>query len=278
MKFMNQARLFGSYQEEAGGEDAAGGGGDAGGDAAAVAEMAGADGGKDDKGGDENAAPEWLLGKYHTEGKSIEEATTEQAKAYTELSSKFGAFTGAPEDYEISLSEELTESGITMDKDDPMVQEAMKFAKESNMSQDGLNGMLNLYAMQLASEQQADVDFKAEQMNALGPQGESRIKNIQQWAGKNLDPEMVSNLENMATSVESVKAIERLISMTRGAPVDADDTNANPGATAEDVKAMQFEKDEHGNRKINTDPEFRKRYEKLRDDVFGTGEHREMVG
>jgi hypothetical protein len=279
MKFMNQARLFGTYQEEAGGEDAGGGGGDAppaaDDDAAAVAAMAKGDA---PPSGDAPTAPEWLLGKYHTEGKSVEEATTEQAKAYNELSGKFGAFTGAPEEYAIALSEELTEAGVTMDKDDPMVEAAMKFAKESNMSQEGLSGMLNLYAMQMAAEQQADTEYKAEQMKALGPNAESRIQNIQQWAGKNLDPETVASLEGMATSVESVKAIERLISMTRGAAVDVDNTVPAAGAGAEDVAAMQFEKDGNGNRRIQTDPAFKARYQKLRNEVYGTDEHRVMVG
>lgn len=287
MKFMNQARLFGSYQEEAGGEESGGGGGGdappaAGDDAAAVAAMAKGDkppaGDAPPASGDAPTAPEWLLGKYHTEGKSVEEATTEQAKAYNELSGKFGAFTGAPEEYAIALSEELTEAGVTMDKDDPMVEAAMKFAKESNMSQEGLNGMLNLYATQIAAEQQADTDYKAEQMAALGPSGESRIENIQQWAGKNLDAETVTSLEGMATSVESVKAIERLISMTRGAAVDVDNTAPAGGAGAEEVAAMQFEKDDHGNRRIQTDPAFKARYQKLRNEVYGTEEHRVMVG
>lgn len=285
MEFMNQARLFGSYQEEAGGEDAGGGGGGdappAGDDAGTVAAMAKGDTpptGDTPPAGEAPTAPEWLLGKYHTEGKSVEEATTEQAKAYNELSGKFGAFTGAPEEYAIALSEELTEAGVTMDKDDPMVEAAMKFAKESNMSQEGLSGMLNLYGMQLAAEQQADIDYKAEQMAALGPSGESRIENIRQWGNKNLDAETVAGLEKMATSVESVKAIERLISLTRGAAVDVDNTTPAAGAGAEDVAAMQFEKDEHGNRRINTDPAFKARYQKLRNEVYGTDEHRVMVG
>jgi len=281
MKFMNQARLFGTYQEEAAADGAASGGGDpaappaadapaANGDAAAVAEMAGGDAPTD--------APEWLLGKYHTEGKSVEEATTEQAKAYNELSGKLGAFTGAPEEYEIALSEELTEAGVTMEKDDPMVESAMKFAKEAGMNQEGLNGMINLYAMQMLAEQKADTEYKAEQMKALGPQADSRIQNIQQWANKNLDAEMVTALEGMATSVESVKAVERLISMTRGAPVNVDNAAPAPGAGMEEVNAMQFEKDGNGNRRINTDPVFKARYQKMRNEVYGTEEHRVMVG
>ena len=276
MQFMNQARLFGTYQEEAAADGAAGGGGDATttDDSATVADMAGGDAPT----GDAPTAPEWLLGKYHTEGKSIEEATTEQAQAYNELSGKFGSFTGAPDTYEITLIDKLTELGVTMEKADPMLEAAMKFANESNMSQDGFNGMLNLYAMQLAAEQKADIEYKAEQMKALGPQADARIKNIQQWASSKLDPEMVASLENMATSVESVKAIERLISMTRSAPINVDDATATTGAGQEEVQKMQFEKDEHGNRRINTDPVFKAKYQKMRNEVYGTHEHKVMVG
>lgn len=274
--------LFNLYQEEAAADGAASGGGadagnseESGSDASTVASMAnGEDSGSE--GGDE--APEWLLGKYHTEGKSVAEATAEQAKAYKELSGKFGAFTGAPEEYEIALSEELTEIGVTMDAEDPMVQEAMKFAKESNMSQEGLNGMLNLYAMQMVAEQKANQEFAAEQMKALGPQAESRVNNIQQWASKNLDAETKTALEGMATSAEAVKAIERLITMSRSAPVDVDNSAPSSSAGVEEVQAMQFAKDENGNRRINTDPAFKARYQKLRNEVYGTGEHRVMVG
>ena len=280
MKF-NSDWLFGLYQEEASDDGAASGGNEGAGndDAAAVASMANGDrGGEEGSEGDDATAPEWLLGKYHTEGKTIEEATAEQAKAYKELSGKFGAFTGAPEEYEIALSEELTELGVTMDKEDPMVQEAMKFAKESNMSQEGLNGMLNLYSMQMVAEQKANEEYAAEQMKALGPQAESRVQNIQQWASKNLDTEMVSALEGMATSAESVKAIERLITMTGNAPVDSDSSVATNTAGIEEVQSMQFAKDENGNRRINTDPAFKARYQKLRNEVYGTSEHRVMVG
>jgi len=269
------------YRDEASADGSADGGGDAsttstddsGGDnAAAVAKMA-AEG--DDSGGDR---PDWLLDKYATKGKSVEEATSEQAKAYKELSGKFGAFTGSPETFEVKLSEELTEAGVKIGDDDPMLKAAMEFAKESNMSQDGFNGLVNLYAMQQLAESKADEEYKAEQMKALGPSGESRIKNIQQWAGKNLDSETVTSLESMATSVESVKAIERLISMTRGAAVDVDDSKATSSVTSEELHKMQFEKDDHGNRRINTDKDFNARYQKMKNEFYGTEEHREMVG
>lgn len=222
--------------------------------------------------------PEWLQSKYIVDGKSQEESIAEQAKAYTELSSKFGAFTGAPESYELAVSEELAEMGVEFKSDDPMVEAAIQFAKDSNMSQDGLNGMLNLYAQQQVAEQKANEEYRATQLDALGPNATARVENISQWASKNLDPETVAGLEGMATSAESVKAIERLISMTRGQPVNPSDANNNSGSSAEDVRAMQFEKDGNGNRRINTDPEFKARYHKLRNEVYGTEDHRVVIG
>ena len=98
-----------------------------------------------------------MQSKYVAEGKTQEESIAEQAKAYTELSSKFGAFTGAPEEYaEVVLSDELKELGVEISADDPMLQAAKEFAKESNMSQEGLSGLVNLYAMQQVAEQKAN--------------------------------------------------------------------------------------------------------------------------
>lgn len=273
---MNQARLFGTYQEEAGTEDNSGGGGGGGDDVNDNNEPPADDATPPE--GDTPTAPEWLLDKYHTEGKSIEDATAEQAKAYSELSGKFGSFTGAPEAYEVALSEELTEMGIEIAAEDPMMVAAMEYAKESNMSQEGFAGLVNLYAMQQVADAKAGEEYQSEQMKALGANAGSRIQSIQQWGSKNLDAETMTALEGMATSVESVKAIEQMISMTRNASVDVDDAAPAPGATAEDVSAMQFEKDENGNRRINTDPDFKKRYQKLRNEVYGTNEHRQMVG
>jgi len=267
------------FREEASADGGEGGSADVtpSADETAVADMAKADG---DKGGDDaTAAPDWLQSKYVTDGKSQEESISEQAKAYNELSGKFGAFTGAPDEYaEVVLSDELKELGIEISNDDPMMKAAQEFAKESNMSQDGLNGLVNLYAMQQVAEQKAEAEFKEGQLKELGPNANSRIANIQQWANKNLDAETVQGLEQMATSAESVKAIERLISMTRGAAVNPDEANNNSGASAEDVSKMQFELDQHGNRRINTDPEFRARYTKLRNEVHGTEDHRQVMG
>jgi len=227
---------------------------------------------------EEVTAPEWLQSKYVTDGKSQDESIAEQAKAYNELSGKFGSFTGSPDEYSVGLSEELKEAGVTLESDDPMIVAAMEFAKESNMSQEGFAGMVNLYAMQQLADSKANDEYRADQMKALGTDAESRIKNITDWAGAKLDSETFDALKSLTTSAESVKVFEQIIAMTRNASVDVDDSQNNSGLSAADVSAMQFEKDSNGNRRIQTDPAFKAQYEKAMKDVHGTGEHRQMFG
>lgn len=232
-----------------------------------------------DDGGEENQAPEWLQSKYVAEGKTQEESIAEQAKAYTELSSKFGAFTGAPEEYaEVVLSDELKELGVEINADDPMLQAAKEFAKESNMSQEGLSGLVNLYAMQQLAEQKADDEYKADQMKQLGNNAEARVTNIQQWASKNLDTETLAGLEGFATNAGAVKALEQIIKLTGAKSVDVDDSTPSPGVDEAEIKAMQFELDSNGQRRINTDKAFKAKYQKALNDFYGQEENRQMVG
>jgi hypothetical protein len=214
--------------------------------------------------------PEWFKSdKYN----SIDD----QAKAYTELEKRFGSFTGAPDEYEVSLSAELSEMGVAIDSDDPLVEKAIEFAKHSNMSQEGFKGMIELYAQSQLAESKALEEHKAAEMTALGKDADKRIDGILQWGNANLDSETMAGLEEAAQSAASVKAIEALIAKTRNAPVAAEVAPA-PSVTDQEVREMQFAKDEFGNRKINSDPAFKKLYQQKRDALYGTGEHRQIVG
>lgn len=230
-------------------------------------------------GSEENQVPEWLQSKYIAEGKTQEESIAEQAKAYTELSSKFGAFTGAPEEYaEVVLSDELKELGIEINADDPILQAAKEFAKESNMSQEGLSGLVNLYAMQQVAEQKANDEYTADQMKQLGNNAEARVTNIQQWASKNLDTETLAGLEGFATNAGAVKALEQIIKLTGAKSVDVDESKSSSGVDESEIKAMQFELDGNGQRRINTDKAFNAKYKKMLNDFYGQEENRQMVG
>jgi hypothetical protein len=226
----------------------------------------------------EPARYDFVLDKYRADGRSEDESLQMQAKSYAELQSKFGAFTGAPEEYTASLSDELIEAGVTLDNDDPLLEAAMAFAKESNMSQDGFNGMLNLYVESQLAEANALQEMKEEQMKALGSDAPKRIENINNWIDANMDAETAEELRGVIQSAGGIKAVEQLIAKTRSAPVAPSDAPPAPSINPMEVQEMQFATDEHGNRRINVDPAFRKEYERKRDALYGTEEHRQMIG
>lgn len=221
---------------------------------------------------------DFVLDKYRAEGRTEAEAMQLQAQSYSELQSKFGSFTGAPEEYEAVISEELTEAGVELVADDPMLEKAFELGKELNMSQEGMSKLINMYAEIQLAENKAYEEQRAENMKQLGNNASARIEGINKWIDANLDNETAQGLRGIATTAEGIKAIEQLISKTKSAPVAPQDSTPVPSVTPQEVQAMQFAKDEHGNRKINTDPEFKKEYQRKRDALYGTQEHRQMIG
>jgi len=89
--------------------------------------------------------------------------------------------------------------------------------------------------------------------------------------------EMQVGFQELAQSAEGVKALERMISMSRAAPISPD-LPATPAITEAEIRAMQFEKDEYGNRRIQSDPEFKAKYNKALNDYYGGAEHNIVVG
>ena len=230
------------------------------------------------------AAPEateqrfdFVLDKYRAEGRSESEALEMQARSYSELQSKFGAFTGAPDEYQLSLSDQLTEAGLEIDADDPLIAKAMEYARDSNMSQEGFQGMLELHGQYILAMEQGKQELMQEEVKALGDDGQKRIGAIQQWAEANMPPELIDGFNSMAVNADAFKAIEHLIGMTRNAPVANDAQPVAVGDPAK-VQAMQFELDANGNRRINTDPHFKAEYIKLRDQTYGLEQYRQQIG
>ena len=183
-------------------------------------------------------------------------------ESYNQLSSKFGAFTGAPETYEWSLSEQLTEKGIELDAENPLITQFTEMAKESNMSQDMANQLVNMFvesqhADSLAAESMEEARI-AEEMGKLGDNAQQRVSNITNWAKANLTPEQVEGLHEATTSAAGVMAVEALIAKSKNAPMQNSDINPANQISRQELEALQFAKDEHGNRKMQTDPEYRK--------------------
>lgn len=216
-------------------------------------------------------APEWFKSeKYKT--------VAEQAKAYKELEGKLGAFTGAPEAYEpVDLKSELKEIGIEIDPEDPVLSKAMDYAKELNMSQEGYSKLVNLYGETMAAEQVALEQIRADELKALGHNADDRLKNLSAWASTNLDPELYASFQELAVSANAVKTLERLVSMTRNAPISPTNATPKPGVSREEMNELMFAKDEHGNRKMR-DPEYAKMVQQKMDQTYGTEPYREQIG
>lgn len=219
--------------------------------------------------------PDYLLDRYMTEGKSVDEAIAEQAKGYSELRSKLGAFTGAPDAYEPNISEELTEAGFELLENDPLIEQFSEAAKEMGIDQGGFDKLLNIYATQQLAEMEAAKAAEPERVKAemakLGTNADQRIKNVQDWVGANMSAEHKAGLEEIATSAPAVEAIEALIAKTRNAPQATATAAAPIGMTKEDALAMRYVKDDNGNLKMSSDPAYRRKAEQALEEAVARG-------
>lgn len=231
---------------------------------------------------DATEAPDWLQSKYMTEGRTQDDAIMEQAKAYKELHGKFGAFTGAPESYELvlgeSVSEKLSSAGIDIAADDPLLIGAQEFAKASNMSQESYNGMVDMYVMQELANAEAEKEFLASEMATLGDNAQGRIDNISNWASKHMSTEDMEAIKGSITNAATAQAIESMINLTQARSSQPDEASGASGVTEQEVNDMQFAKDQYGNRRIASDPAFKAEYMKKRNELNGTGNYSRVVG
>jgi hypothetical protein len=183
-------------------------------------------------------------------------------ESYNQLSSKFGAFTGAPEAYEFTLGEELVSKGANLDDESPLLTQFREMAKESNMSQEMANQYVNMFVEdQFAGAALAEEGEAARvtgEMEKLGDNAQQRVSNIENWAQANLNEEQRNGLIEMATTAGAVQAIEGLIAKSRNAPMQTQDINGAGQVDMAEIQKLQFAKDDNGNRKMHTDPTYRK--------------------
>lgn len=114
--------------------------------------------------------PDFLLDKY----KSV----ADQAKSYNDLYKKFGAFTGAPEQYEVEH--------LGVDPDQHTLKTLMDIGKELNMSQEGLDKLVG--RLTTAIEQEKESDLESE-ISKLGDEGSKLMKQYKYFVDNHLQPE-----------------------------------------------------------------------------------------
>lgn len=150
----------------------------------------------------EGEKPEWLKEKY----KSVED----QAKAYSELEKKFGGFTGAPdEDYELTVPEGIEGE---FDIEDPRISWFQQVAKDSNMSQDTFTQMLHGWVQQEVDGMNGS---REAEVQALGTNAQSRLKDLGDWGAANLTPEEFDGFKSLASSAAGVQTLEALVAKTQ---------------------------------------------------------------
>jgi len=199
--------------------------------------------------------PDWYMGDKY---KSV----AEQARGYKELlnqyNSKIKGFTGAPEGgYQIP-------EGVS--EDSPLLNILNQVGQKHNMNQDMYDELISNVVETLSSAenerlQQSEARIK-EEIGKLGQDANIRLKNIADYASANFDQEGADELINMATNAKAVEIIEQLINGSKPTkPADTNKTAKVEGDPYEKLREMQFAKNDKGQRLLEVDMDYRRKYE-----------------
>ena len=211
-------------------------------------------------------APEWFRADKY---KNVEE----QAKAYPEAMKRFGAFTGAPKDgkYDFKLPDGIVGE---FDKEHPIFKNFQTWAIENQLSQEGYNSVLGMFA-----EYEADlIPDVAAIKTALGDNADARIAASAAWAKANLQADdfeafrlaTSDSTDAVARSVAVFKAIEAVIGKTRQVKLPkpgADVPNLAAGGEAA-IEEMQARRGPDGKRLFDVDPKYRAMVETARFEFY----------
>lgn len=177
---------------------------------------------------------------------------------------------GVPEKgYALEASDKVPAEVIDGLKDDPRIGAVFAKAKELELS----NKAVNEIALAFIEQDLARVETtKAEEIKKLGDNAPARLNNLRDFLTANLEPEMAETAKGLLTSAAAVQVVESLIKAAQPPRLtDKADTHAaNTGPTKDDWHKFHFATNERGQRLVEIDPEYRKRSEAMRDQVFGT--------
>jgi len=174
----------------------------------------------------EGEAPEYFKADKY---KSV----ADQAKAYTDLEKRFGGFTGAPEAYELPEG---------LDGEDTFVKTLNELGAKNQMSQE-MHGELLALGNSIF-EAKAEFDIERE-MEALGPNADDRLKNIDGYMKNNLG-DNYEEFKDVISNAKTVELVEALISSSAPAQMPTSSAPAVSVPTQGDIEKLMTEKDENG--------------------------------
>lgn len=139
--------------------------------------------------------PEWMKSNF--------KRLSDVEKSRAELEKMVGAFTGAPEEYDIK--------DLELDENDFLLQELKAFGKEANMNEKMFKNLLGRW--QAASETEAERNINAE-VKKLGADGERQLKEFEQWTKNYFKPEKAEIIKEMITSAERLSVFNEIMANT----------------------------------------------------------------
>lgn len=191
-------------------------------------------------------------GKY----KSVSDLESGYMEAQKFISQKLGGFQGAPEEYTFDEGFEHN-----------FVSEALTtWGKDNQLSQDG---MQSLYDSIVSTETAKMEAYRKTQMEDLGANAETRIKNASDWVRANLGDDAVGAIDSMWVGAKGIETIEKIMKMASGigtAPAPAQPT---PAVDADKVRAMRFAENANGDRLMSIDPAYRAKVMALEAQLHG---------
>jgi hypothetical protein len=206
----------------------------------------------------EGDKPEFLQDKY----KSL----SDQAAAYPELAKKFGGFTGAPDEYEMTMPDGLDGE---FDNDNPLIGQIQTWAKDNQLNQDAFTSVVHMYLNNEASL--AGVDRESE-LAALGSDAAARLNNIRDYGKANLSEEDYQGMLQATGTAAGVKMVESLIAKTRGFQIPADNSDVPTGPTHAEIKERMSDP------RYASSAEFRAETSKMYEKLFGKEPQQTTIG
>lgn len=206
----------------------------------------------------EGDKPEWFKDSKY---KSV----ADQAKAYAGLESKLGGFTGAPDEYEVSMPDGIEGE---IQSDDPMLEKFTVWAKDNNLNQEAFTSLQHMF---IENEFNNTGVSRESELAALGDNAQSRLQNIDAFAKANLSEDEYDGILAATTTAAGVKAVEALIAKTR-TTIPTSPAEVDTGLSHSDIRARMSDP------RYTSDPAFRAETSKMYERKFGKEPQRQTVG
>ena len=202
----------------------------------------------------QDAAPEWFIMEgLKGEGQRPEyfspkyKTLVDQAKAYTELEKKLGATRTAPEKYDISKYEEI------LNPEDTTTQKLLAVARERHMSQEAMEGVLDVFSEYLVSNKIDPV----KEIEKLGPNGRDKINVVAQWIQNTFSDKAIESLNRLPKNADFINFMDEVRQLQHHSAANVPSGEAMPAAFVP-LTVQEVEAEMKANfKRYNEDPRYR---------------------